>query len=70
MQLVEQGKIALDDADAVEKISPELRDVKILKGFDGDDKSILVEKKNRITLRHLLSHTGEFGEKKGGWDWC
>jgi hypothetical protein len=33
--------------------------VKILKGFDGQDKPILVEKKTRITLRMLLSHTGE-----------
>ena len=58
MQLVEQGKLALDDADLVEKVAPELRDMKILKGFDAQDKPILVEKKNRITLRMLLSHTG------------
>jgi len=64
MQLVEQAKIGLDDADAVEKIAPELRDMKILKGFDGNDRPILVEKKNRITLRHLLSHTGELVSKE------
>lgn len=58
MQLVEQGKLALDDADLVEKLCPELKDVKILKGFDDVGKPILVEKKNRITLRMLLSHTG------------
>jgi CubicO group peptidase (beta-lactamase class C family) len=34
--------------------------VKILKGFDENDKPILVEKKNKITLRMLLSHTGMF----------
>lgn len=51
MQLVEQGKLSLDDADLAEKLCPELKDVKILKGGK------LVEKKNRITLRHLLSRT-------------
>ncbi|TVY65742.1 Acyltransferase mokF, partial [Lachnellula suecica] len=61
MQLVEQGKLGLDDADAIEKIAPELRDMKILKGFDEQDKPILVEKKTRITLKHLLTHTAGFG---------
>lgn len=60
MQLVEQGKLALDDVALVEKLSPELRDVKVLKGFGDDGKPILVEKERGITLRMLLSHTGEF----------
>ena len=59
MQLVEQGKLALDDPDIIEKICPELRDVKILKDVDTKGKPILVEKKNRITLKMLLTHTGE-----------
>lgn len=59
MQLVEQGKLRLDDADQAEKLCPELAAVKIIKGYDENDKPILVEKKNRITLRMLLSHTGE-----------
>jgi CubicO group peptidase (beta-lactamase class C family) len=58
MQLVEQGKLTLDDADLAEKLAPELKRAKILKGFGEDGKPILVEKKNRITLRMLLSHTG------------
>lgn len=58
MQLVEQGKLSLDDADLAEKLCPELAAVKILTGFDDNDKPILKEKKNRITLRMLLSHTG------------
>ena len=53
MQLVEQGKLALDDADMLEKISPELEAVKVL-----DENGRLVDKKRRITLRMLLSHTG------------
>ena len=59
MQLVEQGKLALDDADMIEKICPELKTVKILRGISGDGKPDSVDKKNRITLRQLLTHTGE-----------
>ena len=58
MQLVEQGKLALDDADVVERYCPELKHVRILKSISEDGKAETVEKKNRITLRMLLSHTG------------
>jgi len=58
MQLVEQGKLALDDPDLVEKICPEFRDVKILQDVDAKGKPTFVEKKNRITLKMLLTHTG------------
>jgi CubicO group peptidase (beta-lactamase class C family) len=58
MQLVEQGKLALDDADLVEKICPELKDVRILQDVDAKGKPTFVEKKNRITLKMLLTHTG------------
>jgi CubicO group peptidase (beta-lactamase class C family) len=51
MQLVEQGKLPLGDADLAEKLCPELKEVKIFKGGK------LIEKENRTTLRHLLSHT-------------
>lgn len=53
MQLVEQGRLALDDAAQVERLAPELKDIKVLQA-DGT----LVEKKRGITLRMLLSHTG------------
>jgi len=56
MQLVEQNILALDDVAQVEKLSPELRDVKVL----GDDGK-LVEKERGITLRMLLTHTAGFG---------
>jgi CubicO group peptidase (beta-lactamase class C family) len=55
MQLVEQGLLNLDDSDQVEKICPELKEVKVLQ----DDGS-LVEKRRGITLRMLLNHTGEW----------
>jgi CubicO group peptidase (beta-lactamase class C family) len=54
MQLVEQGKLSLDDSGIVEKICPELGAVQVLQ----DDGS-LVDKKRPITLRMLLTHTGK-----------
>lgn len=53
MQVVEKGLLHLDDADLVERLCPELKDVKVLQ--DGS----LVEKESRITLRMLLTHTGK-----------
>ncbi|KZV98346.1 beta-lactamase/transpeptidase-like protein [Exidia glandulosa HHB12029] len=53
MQLVEQGKVSLDEP--VEKILPEIANVKLLK-----DDLTLVEPKTKITLRMLLSHTAGF----------
>lgn len=58
MQQVEKGLIGLDDADKVEELVPELRDVKLIKQVDG--KLTLVEKTKRITLRMLLTHTAGF----------
>jgi CubicO group peptidase (beta-lactamase class C family) len=55
MQLVEQGKISLDDPKAVYKLCPEIEAKKVLQ--DGK----LVERKGDITLRMLLSHTAGFG---------
>ncbi|KAI9814041.1 MAG: hypothetical protein M1827_003505 [Pycnora praestabilis] len=70
MQLVEQGKLALDDVDMVERLAPELKEVKVLQERDG--KGELVPKKKGITLRMLLSHTAGFGytffdEKLNNW---
>lgn len=72
LQLVEQGKISLDDH--AEKYLPELGKVNVLGGFDGKldlnevelsnfctgDKPILKEATTKITLRHLLTHTSGF----------
>lgn len=58
MQLVEQGRLHLDDAQQIEQLSPELRDVKVLEQTpDGEYR--LIEKERKITLRMLLNHTGE-----------
>ncbi|KAK5306481.1 hypothetical protein LTR99_002172 [Exophiala xenobiotica] len=55
MQLVEQGKLALDDVELVEKLAPELKAVQVW------ENGTLVPKKRGITLRMLLSHTAGFG---------
>lgn len=54
MQLVEQKKLSLDDANQVEDLAHELRTVRVLQR-DGS----LTEKKHGITLRMLLTHTGK-----------
>lgn len=58
MQLVEQGKLSLDDAESMWEIAPELKRVKVLKGFDENNKPILEDKETEISLRMLLTHTG------------
>lgn len=58
MQLVEQGRLSLDDAEQIEDICPELKDIKVLQE-DGR----LVDKTRGITLRMLLSHTGEYCDR-------
>lgn len=54
MQLVEQGKLSLDDVAQTEKLCPELKDLQVLQP-DGK----LIAKKGGITLRMLLTHTCE-----------
>jgi CubicO group peptidase (beta-lactamase class C family) len=56
MQLVERGILKLDDGDHLKNLCPELKDLKVLQP-DGK----LVDKKNIITLRMLLTHTAGFG---------
>ena len=49
MQLVQAGKIGLDDSEALYKLCPELGEVKLLETGETP--------KNKITLRMLMSHT-------------
>lgn len=60
MQLVEQGRLRLDDSDLIERLAPELRDVQVLEE-QPDGTITLVPKKNPITLKMLLTHTSGFG---------
>ncbi|KFX90972.1 hypothetical protein V490_06166 [Pseudogymnoascus sp. VKM F-3557] len=55
MQCVERGLIKLDDD--VSTILTELKDIKILTGFKDKKVPLFVPAKNKITLRHLLTHT-------------
>ena len=57
MQLVEQGRLSLDEPAG--KVIPDLGKVKVLEGWDGD-KPRLREARGVITLRNLLTHTSGF----------
>ena len=58
MQCVDQGLIGLDDD--VTQVTAELKDIKLLTGFDGDDKPLLQSPEKTLTLRSLLSHSSGF----------
>ena len=55
MQLVEQGRIALDEPCA--KVIPEFADFKVLTGWSAQGEALTRPLKTPITLRHLLTHT-------------
>ncbi len=58
MQLVEQGRIGLDDDCG--DLLPALASPKVLVGFGSDGEPRLRPAKGRITLRRLLTHTAGF----------
>jgi CubicO group peptidase (beta-lactamase class C family) len=55
LQLVEQGKVTLDEP--VSRLLPLLAMPKVLAGFDDSGQPILRPAARPITLRHLLTHT-------------
>jgi methyl acetate hydrolase len=59
MQLVEQGRIDLDEP--LGELLPYLKAPPVLEGFDDDGRPRLRPSKGAITLRHLLTHTAGFG---------
>ncbi len=58
MQLVEQGKLALDAP--IGKLLPDLAAPQVLEGFDDDGEPMLRPARNAITLRQLMTHTAGF----------
>ena len=59
MQLVEQGRLNLDDD--IGKLLPQLASPEVLEGFDGQGKPLTRPAAGPITLRQLLTHTSGFG---------
>jgi methyl acetate hydrolase len=58
MQLVERGKLQLDEA--ASKHLPELAMAQVLHGYDASGQPILRPPVKPVTLRHLLTHTSGF----------
>lgn len=58
MQLVEQGKLSLDDP--IGKLLPDLAAPQVLEGFDAAGEPRLRPAKRPITLRQLMTHTAGF----------
>ena len=66
MQLVEAGKLALDEP--IARVLPALATPQVLEGFDDSGRPRLRPATRPITLRHLLTHTSGFAYDFGNAD--
>ncbi|KAI9737715.1 MAG: hypothetical protein M1818_005719 [Claussenomyces sp. TS43310] len=65
LQCVERGQFTIDED--VTRLLPELKDIEVQTGFEkATDVPVLAKAKNKITLRHLLTHTSGLGYGKFG----
>jgi len=58
MQMVEQGKLALDQPAG--EVLPELANPMVLEGFDASGEPVMRPAREKVTLRRLLTHTAGF----------
>ncbi|RMZ82487.1 hypothetical protein DV737_g2028, partial [Chaetothyriales sp. CBS 132003] len=58
LQLIEQGKLALDDL--AEKYVPEIAEIPVADGHDSSGKAQYRPQSTKITILHLLTHTAGF----------
>jgi methyl acetate hydrolase len=59
MQLVEEGKLSLDDP--AKKFVPEIADIQVLEGFDRNGEPRVRPPNSDITVNQLMLHTAGFG---------
>ena len=59
MQLVEEGKLSLDDP--AKKFVPEIADIQVLEGFDATGEPRVRPPNSDITVNQLMLHTAGFG---------
>ena len=64
MQLVEQGKLALDEP--ISTYIPRAAELQVLEGLDENGEPRLRPPKRPVTLRHLMTHTS--GMVYNQWD--
>ena len=58
LQLMEQGKLDLDTP--ISAYAPELNELQVLKGFEGDDTPIFENANRAPTARELMTHTAGY----------